>query len=67
MASEFIISQKLINRNYISYKYLSISADAVIIKSFIKNIIERIIIEYGKVKRIIFKNRLSHSFIFKNN
>lgn len=65
-ASEFIISQKLTNRNYINYQRLAMSVDAEILKSFVHNIIERIIVKNGKVTCIIFKNGLAHSFLLKN-
>ncbi len=64
-ASEFIISQKLTNRNYINYKRLALSVDANVLRNFITSIIDNIIVTDGMVQRITFKNGLSHSFIFK--
>lgn len=64
-ASEFIIAQRLTDREYINYKRLAQSVDANILRSFVTSIIDSIIITDGIVQRITFKNGLSHSFIFK--
>ena len=64
-ASEFIIAQKLTYRNYVSYKRLATSVDTAVIKTFVQGIIDSIIMDAGQVKQIIFKNGLSHTFIFK--
>ena len=37
----------------------------VVIKTFVQGIIDSIIMDAGQVKQIIFKNGLSHTFIFK--
>lgn len=63
-ASEFIISQKLTGRNYISYKSLAMSVDAEVLKNFVNSVIDSIIMDKGQVRQIIFKNGLSHKFIF---
>ena len=64
-ASEFIISQKLTDRNYVNYKRLAQSVDAEVLHNFLISIIDSIIVTDGRVQRITFKNGLSHSFIFK--
>lgn len=64
-ASEFIISQELTGRNYISFKRLYTSVDKDVLKSFLQSVIDSIIMDSGKVKQIIFKNGLSHIFVFK--
>lgn len=64
-ASEFVIAQKLTDRNYISYKRLATTVDTSVIKLFVQSIIDSIIMESGKVKQIIFKNGLSHTFMLK--
>lgn len=65
-ASQFIITQKLTDRKYINYKRLAISVDAGTLQSFVRSIFDSIIMDTGKVKQIIFKNGLSHTFIFKS-
>lgn len=64
-ASEFIIAQKLTDRNYVSYKRLAQSVDAEVLRNFIASIIDNITIMDGNVHRITFKNGLSHSFTYK--
>lgn len=64
-ASEFIIAQKLTDRNYISYKRLATTVDTAVIKTFVQSIIDSIIMDAGRVKQIIFKNGLSHTFVLK--
>lgn len=64
-ASEFIIAQKLTDRNYISYKRLATTVDTAVIKSFVQSILDSIIMDAGQVRQIIFKNGLSHTFVSK--
>lgn len=65
-ASEFIIAQKLDNRNYINYKNLASSVDQEVLYSFVHSIIDHIVVESRKVKQIVFKNGLSHTFVYQN-
>lgn len=64
-ASEFIIAQKFTDRKYINFKRLAISVDREVLKSFVQNVIDNIVMESGKVTKIVFKNGLSHTFIYK--
>ena len=64
-ASEFIIAQKLSGRSYICYKRLAMTVDNGVLKSFVASIIDSIIIQEGRVKTIVFRNGLSHTFVFK--
>lgn len=62
-ASTFIITQKLTNRNYISYKRLATSVDPKILYMFTHDVFDYIDIYNGKVQRIVFRNGLSQTFI----
>lgn len=64
-ASQFIIVQKLTDRNYINYKRLAMSVDSEVLQSFVRSIIDSIIMDAGQVKQIIFRNGLSHTFAYK--
>lgn len=64
-ASEFIIAQRLTNRNYIHYKRLALSVDSEVLKTFVQSIIENITMYSGRVQQITFKNGLSHTFVYK--
>ena len=64
-ASEFIISQNLSGRNYVNYKRLASSVDADVLKTFLLGIIDSISVMDGRICSIVFKNGLSHSFIYR--
>ncbi len=64
-ASEFIISQRLDGREYVSYKRLATSVDLKILKTFVQTVIDSIVMDAGRVKQVIFKNGLSHIFVFR--
>jgi len=65
-ASEFIITQKLTDRVYISYKRLATSVDPKVLKDFVNSIIDSITVEKTYVKQIVFKNGLAHTFIYND-
>ena len=62
-ASSFIISQRLTDRKYISYKRLALSVDKEVLKSFVLSILDSVIVTDGMVQTIVFKNGLSHTFV----
>lgn len=65
-ASEFIIAQKFAGRNYINFKKLYTSVELSVLQSFLRTVIDSIIMDTGRVKQIVFKNGLSHTFIYKD-
>ena len=66
-ASQFILSQQLANRNYISFNRLLLELDHSVLRNFFLSVIDRITITNGKVSNITFRNGLSHSFILKES
>jgi len=62
VASEFIISQKLTNRNYVSYKALATTVDASVIKDFVSRVIDNATFFDGCITKLVFKNGLSFHF-----
>lgn len=66
-ASHFLIAQKLTDRNYINYKRLATSVDAEVLQSFVRSIIDSITMDTGRVKQIIFKNGLAHTFVYRKD
>lgn len=66
-ASEFIIAQKLSDRRYINYKRLATSVDAEVLQTFVRSILDSITMQEGRVKQIVFKNGLSHTFLYSEN
>ena len=64
-ASEFIIAQKLTDRKYVNYKRLALSVDPDVLKSFVQSIIDNISVMDGNIQSIVFRNGLSHTFIYQ--
>ena len=64
-ASEFIIAQKLTDRNYINFQRLAMTVDNEVLKEFVTSILDSITIKDGRVRTIVFRNGLSHTFIPK--
>lgn len=65
-ASEFIIAQKLTDRSYINYQRLAMTVDNSVLKEFVSSVIDSITILDGMVKTIVFRNGLSHTFVFRD-
>lgn len=64
-ASEFIISQRMTDRQYVNFSRLSESVDRQVLKSFVDSIVDSIIIEHGKIRQVVFKNGLTMKFRLK--
>ena len=64
-ASNFILMQELSNKKRINFKWLATTIDKKVLKNFVNEIIESIILKDGKVHEITFKNGLCHSFVWK--
>lgn len=64
-ASEFVLAQKLTGRASICYRRLATTVDNNVLKSFIASIIDSIVVLDGRVKTIVFRNGLSHTFVFR--
>lgn len=64
-ASEFILTKKLEERNYVSYKSLAMSVDNSVLKAFVEKIVDSITVESGRVQKIVFKNGIVQKFSYK--
>ena len=64
-ASEFILTKKLEERNYVSYKSLAMSVDNSVLKAFVEKIVDSITVESGRIQKIIFKNGIIQKFNYK--
>ena len=51
--------------NSINYKRLAMAVDSEVLKSFVLSIIDSMTVTDGLISNIVFKNGLSHTFIFK--
>lgn len=66
-ASQFILTQKLTNRKFISFSRLMQEIDPAVIRDFLLATIDRITINGGCVSSITFRNGLSHTFIYRTD
>lgn len=63
-ASEFVITQQLTSRKYISYERLANTLDVNVTREFIVGTIEQITVRDGHIDSILFRNGLYHKFIY---
>ena len=61
-ASEFVIAQRLTDRKYVNYRRLSESVDPKILQAFMHNIIDNVVMDRGRVSKIVFRNGLVQDF-----
>lgn len=64
-ASHFLIQSELKNKKYIYFKNLVNAVSPEILKSYIDTILDSVYITDSKVTSIVFKNGLTHNFIYK--
>lgn len=65
-ASHLLIQKELQGRNYIYYKNLASNVDPEILRIYMTTIIDSIYLIDGKVSSIVFKNGLTHKFIYQD-
>ena len=63
-ASAFLLANKLSNSEHIVYRDFAPLVSDEMLKDFVQSVIERIIILDGHVDSIIFKNGITHQFIW---
>ncbi|MDE6738971.1 MAG: recombinase family protein, partial [Lachnospiraceae bacterium] len=64
-ASHLLISRQLSERKYIYFKEFAKSVSPKILKTYLDTILDSVIIADGRVKSIVFRNGLTHKFIYK--
>lgn len=64
-ASHLLISSRLQNKEYIYYKNLAQSTAPDVLQAYMQSIIDSIWVTDGRVSSIVFKNGLTHRFIWK--
>ncbi len=65
-ASYFIMVEKLLDHKTVDYEKYIRSIDQTIPRNFIQSIIEKIMIDDGRVKTIHFKNGMVHEFFYND-
>ena len=64
-ASHLLIQKELQNKQYIYFKNLVTTVSPEILKTYIDTILDSLYIYNGKVTSIVFKNGLTHNFIYE--
>lgn len=66
-ASSFILTQKLADQQYIYYEKLAESLDPEVLKNFFASLLDSVILKKGRPETIVFRNGLSHTFVYKDD
>ena len=64
-ASEFIIAKNLQDRNYIYYKRLAQSVEPQVIQTFIRSVIDKVVLQNENFISITFKNGIQFNFQYE--
>lgn len=64
-ASHLLIQKELQDRKYIYYKNLASNVSPEILKKYMDTILDSVYVSDKKITAIVFKNGLSHKFIYK--
>jgi DNA invertase Pin-like site-specific DNA recombinase len=65
-ASHFMISNELINKKSINYKKIVMTIDKELVKDFMNTVVDKVVVDDGKVSAICFKNGLTHKFVYRD-
>lgn len=63
-ASAFLVAQRIASKKHIDYLHMALELDNEILKDFIDQTVDQIVIEKGRVQSICFVNGLTHEFIY---
>lgn len=66
LASHLLISKALNDRKYIYYKNLAKNVSPEILQQYMGAILDNVKLIDGRVSSIVFKNGLTHKFIYKS-
>lgn len=64
-ASYFIMVQKLLDDRTVDYEKYIRRIDPMVPRAFLRSVVSRIIVEDGRVRSIVFKNGMTHTFSYK--
>lgn len=64
-ASAFLVAQRIVSKKHIDYTEMAATLDNEILKDFIEQVVDHIVVRDGRVERICFVNGLEHEFIYK--
>lgn len=63
-ASAFLVTQNLLSTAAIDYINMAMTVDGEILKDFIEQMVDRIVITDGRIQSITFVNGLKHTFLY---
>lgn len=63
-ASAFLVAQRIASKNYVDYVQMALELDNDILKDFVDQIVDEIVVKDGRVESITFVNGLKHEFIY---
>ena len=66
-ASFFILQQKLQEKRYIDYDKFIRTIDPQIVKNFMQNVVQKIVVKNGKITSIMFSNGIEHKFLYSDD
>lgn len=61
-ASAFLVTQRIVSKSFIDYVQMAQELDNEILKNFVDQIVDRIVIKDGRIQSITFVNGLTHEF-----
>ena len=64
-ASHLLIVNRLKDREYVYYRSLASSTSPEVLKEFVQSIVDSIVLTDGHITRLVFRNGLTHDFIWK--
>lgn len=63
-ASYFIIQQQLQEKRYVDFEKFIRTIDPQIVKNFMQNVVQKIVVKDGKITSIMFSNGIEHKFSY---
>lgn len=63
-ASAFLVAQRIVSKSHVDYMQMALDLDNEILKDFVDQVVEEIVVNDGRVQSITFVNGLKHEFTY---
>lgn len=63
-ASAFLVAQRIVSKKHVDYMHMALELDNEILKDFVDQVIDQIVVVDGRVQSITFANSLTHEFYY---
>lgn len=63
-ASAFLVAQRIVSKKHVDYMQMVLDLDNEILKDFVDQVIDQIVVTDGRVQSITFVNGLTHEFFY---